>query len=115
VHCTARVANCILKRLDAQALLVEPALQREVRKFRSTLAWGHGTILAIPHTIMCGNCELSDVFDAQQLPLKDRLAPRLTKPGELDLSTANLFVRNTVYHTNLVELVTKYSRGRTIP
>ena len=47
----------------------------------------------------------SIVDDANQMPLEDRLAPRHTKPGALDLTAASLFVGRRHMHAQLVDLV----------
>ena len=54
-------------------------------------------------------------WDAEQLPLADRYAPRLTKPGEMDLTAARLFVIKEEYHTQLIALLRKHLGSITIP
>ena len=69
VHCTARLTNAIFKRLIAHAATISPQAVRDFNDFKWNLDW-----------------------DSQQLPLKDRYAPRLTKPGDFDLTSARQFV-----------------------
>lgn len=85
VHCTARVASTILKRLQEGAQGVSGECLRELHAFGRTLA-----------------------LDAQEVAQDDRLPPRLTKPGELDLTVARFFVQDTRYHRQLQGIIEKH-------
>ncbi len=47
---------------------------------------------------------------SQGLPLPERLAPRPTKPGTLDLTAANLLVNDFEMHARVVECVKTIDR-----
>ena len=69
MHNAARLTNTIFKRLLAHGAIIGQQAVRDFNAFKRNLDW-----------------------DSQLLPLKDRFAPRLTKPGEFDLTTARQFI-----------------------
>ena len=77
VHCTSRVVNILLKRLLNQ--FVNP---RDAAPLKDLL-----------HSLS---------QDAQRLPIAQRLAPRKSKPGTLDLTASRLFVDNLEAHAIVV-------------
>jgi hypothetical protein len=76
VHCTGRVINIILKRLTVQFPPAGRLIREEVDRL---------------------------TLQARGLPIPERLAPRLTKQGTLDLTSSNLFVRDVELHGRLVD------------
>ena len=76
VHCTGRVVNIILKRL----------MQHFPDPRQS------GPIKDIIHLL---------TIQAQGIPLPERLAPRHTKIGSLDLTASTLFVQNVEVHARI--------------
>lgn len=92
MHCTARLCNVLLKRLKEHAELLGREAVGELDAFSIAL---NG--------------------DAALIPPKGRLAPRLTKPGEMDLTTARLFVENVAFHEKLVSILQKYCPTLTVP
>lgn len=73
VHCNCRVVNIFLKRL-----LSEFTDQREAAPLKDIIT--------------------NIILQSQGLPLPERLAPRHTKTGTLDLTAATLFVTNIELH-----------------
>ena len=76
------VANAILKRLLHVASTVSPQCVSEVRLFVQRIAW-----------------------DAKGVPVSERLAPRPTKPGTLDLTAGRIFATSHVLQAELISAV----------
>lgn len=76
VHCTCRVVNVLLKRLVSE--FPDPRTLGPLKDI-------------IEHVVL----------QSQGLPLPERLAPRHTKTGTLDLTAATLFVTNIELHGRL--------------
>lgn len=92
VHCIARVCNVLLKRLKVHAEGIGREAVNDLDKLCITLKG-----------------------DADLIPPKGRLAARLTKPGEMDLTTARLLVETVSYHSALSELLKKHCPNLTVP
>lgn len=76
------LANAILKRLLTFASSISPQCASEVRLFVQRIAW-----------------------DAKGIPVSERLAPRPTKPGTLDLTAGRIFATSQALHAELVAAV----------
>ena len=76
------MANAILKRLLTMAATISPQCVADLKLFVQRIAW-----------------------DAKGIPVSERLAPRLTKPGTLDLTAGRLFATTPALHAQLVEAV----------
>ena len=76
MHCTSRVVNIFIKRLTAQFPQAGRLVQWDITRLTR---------------------------QAQSLPFHDRLAPRLTKEGSLDLTASTLFVRDIELHARIVQ------------
>jgi hypothetical protein len=79
VHCTARIVNIFFKRLLAHY----PEAKGHLLELMQSLS-----------------------MEAEGLPEADRVAPRRTTPGTLDLTAANIFVKATERHA----LIAQYAR-----
>ena len=73
VHCTGRVVNIILKRLMQH--FPDPGQSGPIKEIINKLT-----------------------LEAQGIPIPERLAPRHTKVGSLDLTASTLFVQNVEVH-----------------
>ena len=91
VHCAARVVNAVLKRLTTWAAAESAQARAALSRFIQSVA-----------------------DDAAQIPVDDRIAPRRTKQGSVDLTGACLFLQAPTCLGQLVDLVQGHAKGATV-